>query len=399
MNNKILFITYDGLTDSLGQSQILPYMIGLSNNGYQVTILSCEKKFSLNSQRSQIQATVDQNNIRWEFITFTTKPRFFAKVYDLFCLKRKATRLHKINKFSVVHCRSYVAANIGLFLKRKFQIKFIFDMRGFWADERKDSGAWNLKLALYRYLYNMYKSKEQDFILGADAIVTLTYAAEAEIKSWSYCNNKQLFITVIPCCADLQLFSLTSIEQKLKSKIMLGYSAENLVVSYLGSLGTYYLLDEMLQFFAQVKNKYTTAKFLIVTHSDKNLVINKINKYAVALEDVQVLSASRAQVPEFLKASDISLSFIIPAYSKIASSPTKVGEILAMGIPIIANAGIGDMSELAKREVCHLLKEFTLNEYNEAIKSLDRLLKLESNYIRQRVTNEYLFSVIRNNLK
>ena len=38
-----LFISFDGLTDPLGQSQILPYLIGISRD-YAITIISCEKK-------------------------------------------------------------------------------------------------------------------------------------------------------------------------------------------------------------------------------------------------------------------------------------------------------------------------------------------------------------------
>ena len=41
---KVLYITYDGMTDPLGQSQVLPYLVGLSEKGYKFTILSFEKK-------------------------------------------------------------------------------------------------------------------------------------------------------------------------------------------------------------------------------------------------------------------------------------------------------------------------------------------------------------------
>ena len=41
--NKILFITYDGLCDQLGESQIIPYFIHLRKK-YEINILSFEKK-------------------------------------------------------------------------------------------------------------------------------------------------------------------------------------------------------------------------------------------------------------------------------------------------------------------------------------------------------------------
>ena len=39
---------------------------------------------------------------------------------------------------------------------------------------------------------------------------------------------------------------------------------------------------------------------------------------------------------------DASIFFIKPSYSKKASSPTKQGEIMAMGVPLICNANVGD---------------------------------------------------------
>src|SRR5438477_288907 len=36
----------------------------------------------------------------------------------------------------------------------------------------------------------------------------------------------------------------------------------------------------------------------------------------------------------------------ISTYSAMASCPTKFGEMLAMGVPVIANAGVGDIAEI-----------------------------------------------------
>ena len=41
MKNKLLYITYDGLTDQLANSQILPYL--KFTNLFEVSVLSCEK--------------------------------------------------------------------------------------------------------------------------------------------------------------------------------------------------------------------------------------------------------------------------------------------------------------------------------------------------------------------
>ncbi|MBX9866153.1 MAG: glycosyltransferase [Burkholderiales bacterium] len=386
---QILFISYDGLTDPLGQSQILPYMIGLSKAGYKVHILSCEKPSRLEQFIDVVSAITKLNNIVWSYTLFTSSPPILAKMLDFRRLKNKAIQIVKREKIDIVHCRSYVTSNIGVYLKRRFGCKYIFDMRGFWADERKDSGAWDTQRWFYRALYNSYKNKERKFILNADYIIALTSAAKLEIESWDYCQNKFLKIQVIPCCADMEHFSLATPMDKEIARERLGFSADDFVVSYLGSIGTWYLLDEMLQLFKLIKQRYQKAKFLFVTHSLEDLILSKLNTCRVSENDIKIVSASRNEVPVFMKASDINLSFIKPSYSKMASSPTKNAEVLAMGIPIILNRGIGDVEEMIQSGAVYMLSGFTTEDLVYAVDSIPELLQSSTAQIRLSVAEEY----------
>ena len=40
----VLYISYDGMTDPLGQSQVLPYLTGLSKKGFNIILISFEKQ-------------------------------------------------------------------------------------------------------------------------------------------------------------------------------------------------------------------------------------------------------------------------------------------------------------------------------------------------------------------
>jgi hypothetical protein len=40
---NVIYISYDGMTDPLGQSQVIPYLIGLTKKGHNISIISCEK--------------------------------------------------------------------------------------------------------------------------------------------------------------------------------------------------------------------------------------------------------------------------------------------------------------------------------------------------------------------
>lgn len=385
---QVLYITYDGLTDPLGQSQILPYLAGLSRHGYRFTILSFEKPDRFRKEKRIIDQLTVQSSIEWVPLPFTSKPPLLSKFYDALRMRRKAEELHRQKKFDMVHCRSYIAANVGLYLKKKFGTKFFFDMRGFWADEKKD-GSWNMANPVFNRVYKYYKRKEAEYLQHADYIIVLTQAGKKEMNTWSV-FNPSVPVEVIPCCADMEHFSLTSQEQKRQSREKLGIAPDCLVLSYLGSIGTWYMLDEMLIFFKKVKAFYPAAKFLLVTHSPGEVIVQRMAEMNLEKEDFIITQAARKEVPSLLKASDLNISFIRPVYSKISSSPTKLGEVLAMGIPVIVNSGVGDVKEIVDQaEAGYVLNGFSDQEYEGAIHTIPILLKKSPADIRQATKQLY----------
>ena len=200
---KTLYISYDGMTDALGQSQVIPYLQGLSKKGYKVHLISCEKTEIYELKKSNIQNILTESKIVWHPIFYTKTPPVLSTLWDVFKIKKLAIKLHQKHSFKLVHCRSYIAAIVGLNLQQKFGIKFIFDIRGFWADERIDGGIWNLKNPVFKIVYSYFKRKERQFFESADSIISLTVAAKNHIE-----NNFILkgTVSVIPCAADLELF-------------------------------------------------------------------------------------------------------------------------------------------------------------------------------------------------
>jgi glycosyltransferase involved in cell wall biosynthesis len=342
---RSLFISYDGLTDPLGQSQILPYLSGLSAKGHEIHVLSCEKPASLAKNGKLIEKICADNGIRWTPLRFHAQPRVLAKYYDLYKLTATAFRLHRRHSFDIIHCRSYISADIGRKLKLKKGVRFLFDMRSFWVDERVEGGLWDTRKPMYRLAYKIWKQKEAKLIGDADHIISLTEAAKKEMLTWpAYAGAP---ITVIPCSADIDLFTMTDASEKEAARQMFGWAPGTFVLSYLGSLGTWYLLDEMLLLFSRIKQKRPGAKFLILTPDEAQKVYERMQAFGLEESDFAIRFAKRAEVPVLLKASDVSVSFIKPAYSKMASSPTKLGELLAMGIPVICN-DIGDVATIIR---------------------------------------------------
>lgn len=383
---KVLYISYDGMTDPLGQSQVIPYLIGLTKKGHEITIISCEKKDRFEKQEQIIQDLLNSNHISWHPVPYSNLPSVLSKQLNLFRIHKKAKDICKKNMPDAVHCRSYMAALIGLKLKQKYRVKFIFDMRGFWADERIDGKIWDLKKTIHRLIYNYFKKKEIEFLNNADHTISLTQHAKEEILSWAALKTKHIPIEVIPCCVDLSLFStencIPSEQETLKKQ--LNIQPSDLIISYLGSIGTWYMPEEMLDFFKILLTKKSNAKFLFITQDDKNPILAMAEKKGIPAEKLIIRSASRAEVPLYLSLSQLSIYFIKPVYSKKASSPTKTGEIMAMGIPIITNSGIGDSDHIISDSGGGMLvQNFTTAEYDRIIDQIDVLLMSDKTKIKE----------------
>lgn len=388
-----LYITYDGLTDNLGQSQILPYLRGLAAKGHRIHVLSCEKKQNFAPRQAGVRAQLAASGIGWSPIAYTKRPPIFSTLWDLWRLRREATRLVRQSPMDLVHCRSYIAALVGLHLKRRYGLAFLFDMRGFWADERVEGGLWNPNRIHYRLMYKYFKWMEQQFFKESFYTVSLTNSGKQIIHGWNLKPSTDMPIEVIPCCADFDHFSRDKVSPEAISKVrdQLNLSSSDFVITYLGSLGTWYRMDEMLRFYSRLLVRVPNAKFLIVTPDDSSVVEATANR--VGLDDVsglRILAATRDELPALLSVSNVGLLFIEPVFSKQGSSATKFGELLSMGIPLISNAGVGDHdSFLTKYRVGVSVNEFSIPEYERVLDDLTDLGKLTPDEVREAGLQEY----------
>ncbi len=338
------------MTDPLGQSQVIPYLAGLSKFGYKITILSCEKRRNYFLHKKEVEKIIRSFGLKWAPINYHKKPAVLSTIYDIMHLKQKAKQLHKKEHFEMVHTRPGIPALIGLEMKKKFGVKFLNDIREFYADSRIDGRIWDKESFFYNKIYTFFKRKEKEAVAINDGIVCLTYAAEKIIRQWpEYKPNVPL--QVIPCSVDMCLFDPCKIDsaKKEKLKIELGIEDDDFIISYLGSVGSWYMIEEMIQFFKAVSDKNNKAKFLFISPNAKEDILRLAHKYGLDTKRIIINEAERKEVPALLSLSDYSAFFIKPCYSKQSSSPTKHGEIMAMGIPVITNSGVGDVADIVEK--------------------------------------------------
>lgn len=388
MSKEVLYISYDGMTDPLGRSQVLPYLKGIAKDGFTIHLISFEKESVFKSAEATVRMDIKDLPIHWHPLTYHKSPPVLSTVYDILQMYREAKKICKERPIGIVHCRSYISSLIAGTLKKRFGTRFIFDMRGFWADERVEGGIWNLSNPVFKTIYRFFKKKERAFILNADWIVSLTHKGKEIIESeHPSASNK---ISVIPTCVDLQHFNSENIDKAFVEDLKGIYGLKGKrILSYVGSLGTWYMTNEMLKFFAFSKQANVFDLFMVITKDDPSGLYRQAKETGVDPASVLVLPGERNQLPSMLSLADWSVFFIRPSFSKSASSPTKFAELLAMNTGIITNTGVGDNERLFKKyNAGVLLNGFETEDFQKA------LTKIKSyNHSENRKTAEDYFSL------
>ncbi|MFH1507288.1 MAG: methyltransferase domain-containing protein [Candidatus Omnitrophota bacterium] len=379
-NNSVLYISYDGILDPVGESQVIPYLRGLSKKGVKVFLVSFEKKEHLSKDLFKPQVgLLLKKGICWQPLRYHKSPAVPATLFDILSGILKGWLLIRGNGIRIAHARGYISGMIACVLKALSGTKFIFDMRGFWPEEKVDAGAWKKGGLLFKAV----KYIEKIMIKYADEVIVLTESAKDIIA------RERGNAVVIPCCVDLEVFS-----PGLDKPESLSLPSGRLIISYSGSAGTFYNFEEAVNFFIFFKKKFPQAYFLILANN-KEPVLKVLNKFKFKTEDYSVFSLSNKQVPAFLSQAEFSLIFYRRQLSKSGCCPIKFAESLACGVPVIISPGIGDCDRLVgEGKSGVVLKDHTLDSYRMAIEKIGSLLATRNDSIQNcRRLAETYFSV------
>lgn len=337
-----LFVSYDGLTDPLGGSQIIPYVRSIAAHPRQVHVLSFEKADRYASAGPALAAQLSSEGIGWTPLPFSRGA--LGKLWDLLRMHWVALRLVLRHGIQIVHCRGHVCAQVGLFLKLLTRTQLLFDVRGLWVDERVDKGGWNLSKRLDRSMFSMFKWVERHLFRRADQLVVLTKALKQSLVGSGMPSDR---ITVVPCCADYDHFVLPAPGMVTRVRQELELPTDGIVLGYLGSVSPMYMTGQFLDFAEKAFEAKAIAAILCLT-PDVEAMEGLIERRLWRRREIPycVRAASRSEVPRLLSAMDLMASFFLPTPARLGTSPTKMAECFAQGIPMITNPGVGDVSAL-----------------------------------------------------
>lgn len=360
--NKILYLSLTGMTEALGESQVVAYLKPLSKNN-KIFLISFEK-----GSIDNLPKNLETLGIEWHPMQYSNKYgsiSAFIMVAKAIFLGLYITWRAKVN---IVHARSMIPAMMGYWICFFSKAKLLFDIRDFSTDEKVDRGRIEKNSILYKILLaiEIYLYKKSDHIVALTKV-----SKELLIENFLIKRHK---ISVIPTCADASVFYVISDEKKMRVRESLGFSLDDFICIHVGTVTGWYLFDEELVFFKKIQEIKENAKLLILNQGQHEYVNTKLKEYNISEASVKVLDVKYGEVNRYINIADVSLYFITPSYSKKAAAPTKYAEFVCVNLPSITNSGIGDMDYYINRFNTGVIAD----PFNITIESVRRsLLRIE----------------------
>ena len=338
----VLYISYDGVLEPLGESQVVSYLERLAAD-HTITLLSFEKpEDAANAARMDAMSSrLAARRIDWVAMRYHKRPPVLSTAFDAIAGIVRARGIARQRGIQILHARGYIPALIALGARGVGDAKFLFDMRGFWVDEKVDSGHWPRG----GWLHRLGKWWERRFYAAADAVVSLTAAGARAIPELGVRLRPGVAVEVIPTCADLQRFSPGPKDADLAARLGLDGAP---VIGCVGTMHNWYLRQEMIDGLATFTRAWPELRVLIVTRDERDALRADLERAGVPGARLTLTTATFEEMPRYVRLFDAGLFFIKPSFSKRASAATKLAEFLGCGVPIVINDGVGDSGAIVR---------------------------------------------------
>jgi glycosyltransferase involved in cell wall biosynthesis len=354
---RSLYLCYASLTDPLIRTQVVAYLAGLARGGHVIHLLTFEPELDGRTRR-ELRAEMASQGIAWHHLRYHKRPSLPATIYDTLLGAAYACWLVVRHRLGLIHARSHVPVAMGLLARMPTRRKLIFDIRGLLAEEYVDAGRWVRGGSPYRittWIQGVGLRRADGFVVLTERVRRVLFGEAARPRTY-----------VIPCCADFD--RLAPRARDVRAELALG---DRPVMVYVGKLTGVYMDREMADFFAVARQHEPELAFLVLTQSPADSIVDELRRSGVGEDAYRITQAPSSEVGTYLAASTFAICFCHPKPSLIASSPTKIGEYLAAGLPVVSGPDVGDTDTiLREREAGIVVESFDDATYERATQQM-----------------------------
>jgi glycosyltransferase involved in cell wall biosynthesis len=354
------YLTRNGLLEPLGQSQVMSYLKDLSRD-FKITLITFEKPEDIADHKAMTRAHADceAHGIDWRPKSFRCRPKLLAPAWSMFEMFWSAYKAAQTGDAQLIHARSYLPAAAAWAIFRFTGTPFIFDMRALWPEELITADRLRRGSIVHKVLTRLEKVCLRD----AAAVVSLTDAAVGYLQNQYPAELQGQRIDVVPTCADLQRFKRS--DKPPNERV---YGCVGTVLS------GWFLMDWLVVLFNTVAQKDPEARFEVVTRDDAETVRATLDIDGKLGDRLSIFPSASESVHEALQKQATSVMFFTSGTSKLGSAPTRLGEALGCGVPVVANEGVGDVADIIHRyNVGVIVKEGSEAAMTTALDELETL--------------------------
>lgn len=350
---SVLYLSRTGLLEPLGQSQVFSYLRGLSKS-YSIILVTCEHVDDW-SDTPRVNALKDECfklGITWLPQLFHVRSKFCELIMIMLTMKWIALRELRRNNIRLIHARSYIPAIVALFVYKLTKVPFIFDMRALWPEEMITANRLRRDSLIHKIIVQL----ERSCLRNARVVISLTHAGVDYLNKQYPTHFAKDRVVVIPTCADLDRFVPSS------------NPADRVSIGCLGSvLSGWFRLDWLRSFISVALDKHPDLIFEITTRDDPIQVRSILDPNNCFNSRLRIASSPSSSVHHVLQRQYASVMFYSGGQvSELGRSPTRMAEVLGCGLPVVANAGVGD--------VARVIQEFNVGVLVNSASDEDMLL-------------------------
>lgn len=325
MNKKVL-IVFAGLkldVDEGAKHRLICHINEYVLRGNDVTVLAfCRSGFLKKNRRKYTS-----QNAKWilmPYILPKSKHILLSRILDIY-LGFVLTCITWLQKYDIIQME---VQNIKTKACRKAM--YITDIHGDAAYEELESNNRSKDYWFVKYLFDIQKR----IALNSNHCIVVSKNLKEQIEKNT--NTQIENYSIISCGVDFERFANAekqSLPVDLSNKIVIGYS---------GGLQSWQNFDKMIDLIVMLRKSVPNIFFLVYTNNSPKPYKERLEK--LGEENYCIKALTPSEIPGYLKLFDAGLLLRDNKILNNVSSPTKICEYLAAGVPLICTQYSGDYS-------------------------------------------------------
>lgn len=336
-----MFIGYWGLHDGLTASTIFPWLHVMQQSTLVEEVVFCTIERDAATPIVSDKLRVLSNIRHVPLFSVSRKCTLYSKVSDFIRFPRALTTLAQQSKIHILFAHGAPAGALAYKVWASTKLPFFVSSFEPHAEYMAESGVW--ARAGLKYTFQKYWEEKQ--IENASGLMPVSDNYRHLLLTKGVPKTK---VKTVPSTVKNHLFKFDA-QKRTHLRHTLNWD-ESIIAIYVGKFGGLYYQKETFEIYKTCFRLVPNFKLIILSPQPVHEINSLLRAADIASEDVYINQVAHQEVAAYLSAADFAFATYKPGKSKLHLSPIKTGEYWANGLPVLLTEGVGDDSDIIKRE-------------------------------------------------